>query len=51
VAWAYAAVLGASAFFGGTLGVAVARRLRPGALRAGVVGLGIVVAAVLLASG
>jgi uncharacterized membrane protein YfcA len=51
VAWAFAAVLAVSAGLGGTLGVSVARRLRPAALRAGVVGLGVAVAVVLLVQG
>ena len=51
VAWAFAAVLAVSAALGGTLGVSVARRLRPAALRAGVVGLGVAVAVVLLLDG
>ncbi len=51
VAWTFAAVLAVSAGLGGTLGVSVARRLRPAALRAGVVGLGVAVAVVLLVQG
>ncbi len=51
VAWDFAAVLAVSAGLGGTLGVSVARRLRPAALRAGVVGLGVAVAVVLLVQG
>jgi hypothetical protein len=51
VAWAYAGVLAVSACVGGSLGVRVARRLSPTALRAGVIGLGVVVAVVLLVGG
>jgi uncharacterized membrane protein YfcA len=51
VAWTFAAVLAVSAAVGGTLGVSLARRLRPGGLRAGVVGLGVVVAVALLVGG
>ncbi|MGI8802849.1 MAG: sulfite exporter TauE/SafE family protein [Solirubrobacteraceae bacterium] len=51
VAWAFAAVLAVSAAAGGTLGVSLARRLSAGMLRAGVVSLGLVVAAVLLFQG
>jgi uncharacterized membrane protein YfcA len=51
VDWAYAAALGVGALLGGTLGVRVARRLSGRALRAGVVGLGVVVAVVLLVGG
>ncbi len=50
VAWDYAAVLAVSAAVGGTLGVSVARRLPAGVLRAGVVGLGVGVAIILLAA-
>jgi uncharacterized membrane protein YfcA len=51
VAWPSAAVLAGGAGIGGTLGVSVARRLSPGTLRAGVVGLGVIVAGVLLVRG
>jgi uncharacterized membrane protein YfcA len=51
VAWGFAAVLAVSAGLGGTLGVSVARRLRPATLRAGVVALGVAVAVVLLVEG
>jgi uncharacterized membrane protein YfcA len=51
VAWAYAGVLAVSACVGGSLGVGVARRLSPTALRAGVIGLGVAVAVVLLVGG
>jgi uncharacterized membrane protein YfcA len=51
VAWAYAAVLAVSAYVGGSVGVGVARRCSPAALRAGVVSLGVVVAVALLVSG
>lgn len=51
VAWRYAAILAVCAYLGGTLGVRVARRLSPRVLRAGVVCLGLAVAASLLATG
>ncbi|MCA1690229.1 MAG: sulfite exporter TauE/SafE family protein [Actinobacteria bacterium] len=51
VDWAYAVALGVGALVGGTLGVSVARGLRAEVLRAGVVGLGVVVAVVLLVGG
>ncbi len=51
VAWPYVGVLAVSAAIGGTLGVSVARRLRPEVLRVGVVALGVIVAVVLLVEG
>jgi uncharacterized membrane protein YfcA len=48
VAWVAAAILLLTAYAGGTLGVRVARRLRPQALRLGVVTLGVVVGIVML---
>lgn len=48
VSWGYAALLGVTAYVGGTLGVSVARRLSPAVMRAAVIGLGTVVGVVLL---
>ena len=50
VAWIYAAVLTVTAGLGGTVGVGLARRLPPAALRLAVVGLGTVVGVALLLS-
>lgn len=51
VAWGYVAVLAVTAYAGGTLGVLLARRLPAAVMRIAVVGLGTVVAVVLLVSG
>jgi len=48
VAWSYALILAVAAYLGGTLGVAVARRLPAALLRGSVVVLGTVVGVVLL---
>jgi uncharacterized membrane protein YfcA len=48
VAWQYVGVLAVTAYVGGTLGVAIARRLAPAVLRVAVVVLGVVVGVVLL---
>jgi uncharacterized membrane protein YfcA len=48
VAWQYAGLLAVTAFAGGTLGVAVARRLPASVMRAAVIALGTVVGVVLL---
>lgn len=48
VAWGAAAVLGASAYAGGTVGVRVARRLPPAVMRGAVVVIGVVVGVALL---
>lgn len=50
VAWAAAAIVGATSLLGGAAGVAVARRLPAAALRAVVIAYGVVVAVVLLTS-
>lgn len=49
VAWGYAGILVVTSLLGGLLGARIARRLRPGILRAAVIALGVVVAAVLIA--
>jgi len=51
VAWGYAAILAATAYVGGTVGVRIARRLPPAGLRVAVVTLGVVVGIVLLVTG
>ncbi len=51
VAWGYAAILAVTAYTGGTVGVALARRLPAQALRAGVVVIGAAVACALIATG
>jgi uncharacterized membrane protein YfcA len=48
VAWGYVVILAITAYVGGTLGVAVARRLPPAVMRAAVVTMGTVVGVVLL---
>ena len=50
VAWAYAAILLAAAYVGGTVGVGVARRLPVTVMRAAIVAIGTVVGLVLLVS-
>jgi uncharacterized membrane protein YfcA len=50
VSWGYAAILAVTAYLGGTLGVAVARRLPARVLRSAVIALGTVVGVVLLVS-
>lgn len=51
VAWTYAGILAVTAYFGGTIGVVVARRLPPLVLRVAVIVLGVAVAVLLIVRG